>query len=431
MLKRKIAGLLTMTMVLASLAGCGQSSVEQSSSGDTSSSSQGGSEIQLSFPCIWVGNDSKAEVFGQMVTGFNEEYEGKYQINIEEQTDYDAYRDKIRTQISTGDAPDIFTVDSKSDLELYASSGKLMDLTEFLSDEEISSRFSEGEIEKGQIDGVNYAFPYESAVIPIMFNQRLLDQVGVTEVPTSFEDLWDVCEALKAADIIPVCQMTNDNAIFSVYWYSYLLAALGGEDVYANGLDDPAFEQAAELMVKMFDYTSSDAVGADATVANGHFFNERAAIYANGTWILGRIKNEGVEGLYDNITVSPGLSINGENGGAYLRSTQAYFVAGKQDDPDKAEAVQAFFEYITDPDKVAELADSSGALFSIEIDSSKLSDPLQAEIVQQSNDAAFTIDYFSAAMPTTVVNAFPAALESLVLGDITPAEFVEQLKAAE
>lgn len=420
--KRIISASIVLMLFIMSTLGCGQQA-------DQGKNSNGITE--LSFPNIWVGNDSKAEVFGQMIDGFNKEYEGKYKIVVEEQTDYDAYRDKIRTQISTGNPPDIFTFEDRSSLELYASSGKLMDLTEFLNEDEMKARFKDGQIEMGQVDGINYAFPYESAVIPIMFNQKLLESSGVEQIPSSFEELWDACEKLKAKDIIPVCQMTNDNAIFSVYWYSYLLAAVGGENVYEDGLDNPAFEKAAELMVKMFDYTSSDAVGADATVANGHFFNERAAIYSNGTWIFGRIKNEGVDNLYDNIKISPGLSIDGKNGGAYISTTQAYFAAAKQEDANKEEAVKAFFKYITEPSKVTELAESSGALFAINIDASKLSDTLQAEVVKQSNEASFTIGHFNSEMPTTVVNAFPAALESLVLGEVTPQEFVQQLKDAQ
>lgn len=38
------------------------------------------------------------------------------------------------------------------------------------------------------------------------------------------------------------------------------------------------------------------------------------------------------------------------------------------------------------------------------------------------------IGHFQGSVPTAVANEFPAALESLVIGDITPAEFVQHLK---
>jgi len=214
-------------------------------------------------------------------------------------------------------------------------------------------------------------------------------------------------------------------------WYSYAVAACGGADIYEKGLDDPAFVQAAELLQKMFDYTSSDAIGADATVVNGHFFNERAAVYLNGTWILGRIKTEGVEGLYDNLKLSTGLSQDGKNGNASVNAVQAYICAGRQDDPARQEAVMAFLNFITEQARVAELANSSGALFAVDVDSTLITDPLQAEIVKQSSEASFIIKNFSAAVPTAVGNAFPSALEELILGDCTAEEFVETLKNAQ
>lgn len=425
-MKKRIGALaLSMMMGAGMLTGCGGQTTTEDSK-DTA-----GGAVELKFQDIWVGTDSKAEVFNKIIDGFNKEYEGKYKIVVEEQTDYDMYRDKLRTQISTGDAPDIFTVDSYADLALFSESGKLMDMTELLQEEEMSSVFIEGAVDTAKVDGKNYGIPYENAVIPLMYNEKLLKEAGVETVPQSFEELFEACEKLKANGVFPLCQMTADNAWTSMLWYSYALAACGGEDVYEKGLDDPAFVEAAELLKKMYDYTSPDAVGGDATVVNGHFFNERAAVCVNGSWILGRVKTEGVEGLYDNLVLTPGLSYKGENGGGYVNQVQAYFCAGKQSDPQKEEGIKAFFRYICDKEKVTELANSSGALFLINVDSDKLTDPVQAELAKQSEAAAFTVGHFQGSVSTTVKNAFPAALESLVLGDVDAQGFVDMLKAAD
>lgn len=421
-IKKLAAGLLAVMTASVVLSGCAEKKNKETTNGG---------EIQIDFPCIWVGTDSKAEVFGKMVESFNEAYDGKYQINIEEQTDYKLYRDKIRTMISTGEAPDIFTLDTMADLKLFSSSGKLMDMTEFLNSENMSGRFMDGIIDEAAIDGVNYAIPYEIGLIPIMFNERLLEEAGIEEIPQSYEEFWKACEKLKGIGIYPAVQQTKDPSWISMLWYSYALAACGGPDIYEKGLDDPAFVTAAELLKKMFDYTASDALGGDATMANGHFFNERAAIYTNGSWILGRIQKEGVEGLYDHLAVSPGLSYNNKNGGGYVSSVQAYIVAGKQDDENKQAAVEAFFEYITDTERVLELTNSSGSVFSVNIDDNKVTDKVQSEIIKQSKKAQFTVGTFQSEVETAVMTAFPPALEAMVLGDITPEEFVEQLKAAD
>lgn len=435
--RRKLIALISAVVLsIGTLTGCGSnnnaSNETTPAAGDdeTTITKAPAEEVVLTFPCIWVGTDSKAEVFGKMVSDFNTQYEGKYQINIEEQTDYNAYEDKIRTFMSAGEAPDIFTVKNFTDIQMFAKAENLMDLSSFFDDSEISGRFISGVLDDAKIDGKLYSMPYENAVIPFIYNKKLLEAAGVNEIPTSFDELWAACDKLKASGVFPLCEMTADNAWTSMLWYSYAVAACGGADVYEKGLTDPAFVKAAEILRKMFNYTSSDAIGANATVVNGHFFNERAAIYTNGSWILGRIKTEGVEGLYDNLSLSGGLSYEGKNGGAYINAVQAYICAGKQTDPAKEEAVKAFMKFITEKDKVLELANSSGSLFTVAVDSTQITDPLQAEIVKQSSEASFTIGSFSALMPTAVSNTFPSALESLALDEITLEEFVEILKKA-
>jgi len=435
-MKRKVAMLMAVCLVtVGMLSACKKSentadtnSVDKGTEGTSVSA---GEEITLKFPCIWVGSDSKAEIFGKMVSDFNEENKGEIKVVIEDQTDYDAYRDKIRTQLSTGSAPDIFTVESYSDLELFVQSGKLMDMTDFLADSKMTDRFVEGILDKSKVDGINYGFAYENAYIPIMYNMELLEKAGVNEVPATYDEFFDVCEKLKEEDIFPVTQMTKDNAWTSMLWYSYALASCGGPDIYEKGLDDPAFVKAAEIIKEMFAYTSPDAVGADATVVNGHFFNERAAIYTNGTWILGRIQSEGAEGLYDNIQIGPSLASEGNNGGGYLNVVQAYVCASAQEDPAREAAIHKFFEFITEQDKIVELSNSSGSTFAIATEVDEIEDELQAEIITAGADAAYTIGHFQGSVPTSVANAFPAALESLVLGDTDAAGFVDMLKAAE
>ena len=86
-------------------------------------------EIIINFPSIWVGTDSKAAYMSKLIDAFNAENAGSIKVVVEEQTDYQAYRDKIRTTITTGSAPDLCILDTTFDIKAYAESGKFMDLT--------------------------------------------------------------------------------------------------------------------------------------------------------------------------------------------------------------------------------------------------------------------------------------------------------------
>ncbi|MDF2615057.1 MAG: hypothetical protein K0S71_2843 [Clostridia bacterium] len=390
-------------------------------------------EITINFPTIWVGTDSKANVISQLITSFNEENKGSIKVVVEEMPDYQAYREKTKTNVIAGNAPDIFTTDNAGNTEIFYKSGKLMDFTPYL-DDAWKGTFLEGTLDKeGVYEGQHLAIPYEMAVLPVMYNAKLLKQVGYDEFPKTYTEMFEMFDKLKAADLIPATQMTGENAWTSMLWYSQIVTSIGGPDVYSRGLDDPAFVEAAKVMQKMFDYTSSDAVGAGAAVPAGHFLNEKAAVFMNGPWFIGRFKKDGVEGLYDNVQIAPAPYFEGGKGqaGGYIGTVQAYLVAAKQEDKAKEEAVVKFIKYLTDPAHVAQLSKESGALFYVKTGVSDDTERIQKAMIEQSNAAPYVANHFQAAMPQKVVTEFPQALSSLALGESTPEEFVELLKAAE
>ncbi len=389
-------------------------------------------EVTLNFPCIWVGTDSKAAVFGEMVAAFNEEYAGRAKVVIEEQTDYQAYRDKIRTMLSAGQAPDLFSVDGTFKLADLAGSGKLMDFTPYLTDSDWSALYNDGALADATVDGKIIAIPFESAVFGIYYNTELLANAGYTEFPKTYDELFAMADALKAQGVIAFPLMTGENAWSSMLWYSQILLAIGGPDVYKNGLDDPAFVQAAEVIKKMFDYTSSDAVGAGAAVVNGHFLNFEAAVYTNGPWFLPRFAKEGINDLGSKVKFALPPEYVGGKGtyGGLAGTVQAYLCAGAQTDADKAAAVVEFYKFINQPEWLYKLAESSGAMFAVKLDSNPNDIAVKADLLAAANDAPYIVKHFNDSMPTAVGNALPAALDELVLGTVDAQGFVDLLKAA-
>ena len=432
---KKFVAILMVLVLSLSLAACGNDSpAETNEAGKSNASTENAvasdEPIELTFPCIWVGADSKAEQWAQIVSDFNAEYEGQIVIKIDEQTDYTLYEEKIRTLVSAGEAPDLFSFSSYADAMDYQKTGLMMDFSDLMAEEAMAAIFPDGPVNQVTVDGEITSIPFDLAIIPVMSNQKLLNEAGYSEMPESFEELLEASAELDTLGYAGTAQNTLENAWFSMLWYSYALAATGGPDVHQKPFNDEAHVKAAELMLKMYETTTSDAVGADAQTANGHFFNDRAGFYVNGTWILGRIQKEALPDLYDNLNIASGPSYEGQNGGAYVTAVLSYLGAAKQDDPAKEEAVKTFYRYILQPERLLALSNSSGALFVPQVDPEGLTDPLTKSIVAQLNEADFTIEYFQAVIPNKVRTAFPTLLEELVLGYITPEEFAQGLEDA-
>lgn len=418
-LRRVFSVLLVMSMLVTLFAGCGKQNEATTPA----------KEIELKFPSFWVGKDSKATPMTAIINAFNEANKGKIKVTVEEISDYNAYEDKMKTAIATNSVPDLFIFKTGTVAEPYYKSGKLMDLTSYMNSG-WKDKFVNNAISSATYENKVLAVPYEFGVTPVLYNKRLFEQAGITSFPKTYTEFFAACDKLVAKGITPMSQMTGENAWTSMLWYSQLVVAIGGADVYSRGLDDPAFLEAAKVMQKMFQYTTKDAIGAGAAVAAGHFLNERTAMLMNGPWFIGRIKNEGVNKMYEQVSVAPAPLYEGGKGkeGGYIGFVQSNIGAAKQTDKAKEEAVVTFLKYLTDANNIKKLSAESGSMFVIKTDTANNVEKLQGMMIEQVNKAPYVVPHFQLMVKPAVGSEFPQALAGLVGGSKTPEQFIKQLK---
>ena len=392
-------------------------------------------EIIINFPSIWVGTDSKAAYMSKMIEDFNAENAGKIKVVVEEQTDYQAYRDKIRTTITTGNAPDLCVLDTTFDIKAYAESGKFMDLTPYLN-EGWGENFTDGAFDAWSVDGKVSILPFEAAVFPLVYNVEILKAAGWDHFPATYDEFFQMCKDVKAAGFNAMGQMAGDNAWSSMLWYSLIVEAIGGKDVYADGLDNPAFVEAAKVLKEMYNYTFDGAVSATASDVNGHFIARDTAVYLNGPWWIANLYKDdnAVDGvkLADvcDVATNPIYEGGKGDGKGLVTTVQGFLAAAKQDDPAKEAAVVKFLQYISDPERVSEWALSSGAMFFIKYTPSPETSLISQKFTEISNNASYTILHVNGAFPTAFSTEFPAAVSALVLNQIDEEGFVDQLQTA-
>lgn len=392
-------------------------------------------EIIINFPSIWVGTDSKAAYMSKMIEDFNAENAGKIKVVVEEQTDYQAYRDKIRTTITTGNAPDLCVLDTTFDIKAYAESGKFMDLTPYLN-EGWGENFTDGAFDAWSVDGKVSILPFEAAVFPLVYNVEILKAAGWDHFPATYDEFFQMCKDVKAAGFNAMGQMAGDNAWSSMLWYSLIAEAIGGKDVYADGLDNPAFVEAAKVLKEMYNYTFDGAVSATASDVNGHFIARDTAVYLNGPWWIANLYKDdnAVDGvkLADvcDVATNPVYEGGKGDGKGLVTTVQGFLAAAKQDDPAKEAAVVKFLQYISDPERVSEWALSSGAMFFIKYTPSPETSLISQKFTEISNNASYTILHVNGAFPTAFSTEFPAAVSALVLNQIDEEGFVDQLQTA-
>jgi len=391
-------------------------------------------EIVINFPSIWVGTDSKANYMAKMIEDFNAENAGAIKVVVEEQTDYQAYRDKIRTLVTTGDVPDICILDGTYDVEAYTASGKFMDFAPYLADG-WGKDFAEGFADPYTVDGQLCILPFESAIFPLVYNTEILAECGYDSFPTNYADMLEMFKTIKAKGYNAMGQMAGENGWSSMLWYSLIVQAIGGKEAFENGLSDPAFVQAAEILQEMYSYTFDGAISAGAGDVNGHFIDRSTAVYLNGPWWIKNFYKEdnAVDGvlLADVCDVAANPVFDGGKGaGGVVTAIQGALACAKQDDPAKEAAVVKFIKYISDPQRISEWSLDSGAMFFVKYEASPDTTVIAQKFAKIASDAKYTTLHVNGTFPTAFSTEFPAAVSALALGEIDAQGFVDQLQTA-
>ena len=133
MKKRVISTLLCATMLVGMITGCGSNNTE--SAGNTSSNaasteSGDGEKVVLNVINYHVGTDYAADYYSYLFDAFQQTEEGKnVEFKFEEIPTTDAYNQKIKLLISSGDLPDIVFNGGNNITALAAEAGKVTDLT--------------------------------------------------------------------------------------------------------------------------------------------------------------------------------------------------------------------------------------------------------------------------------------------------------------
>jgi len=156
-------------------------------------------------------------------------------------------------------------------------------------------------------------------------NPKVLAQVGVSEVPTTWDEFNRVADKLKAAGITPLAhggQPWQDATVFEV-----VLLGVGGPDFYQKtlvDLDDAALRSAT--MVKVFDqmrklrgYVDPNFPGRDWNLATAMVMNGEAGFQVMGDWAKGEFLAAGkVPGKDFLCAPAPG--------GSYLLNTDSFIM---------------------------------------------------------------------------------------------------------
>ena len=267
--------------------------------------------------------------------------------------------DVLNTRVAAGDPPDIMNLNYFAN---FAADGLLRPAEEIVTPEVLDG-IIQAFRDNSKYDGIEYAVPDLASARLFFYNTDILEGAGV-EPPTTWSEMLEVCEAIKAYDstVIPYGIPLGPEEAQA----EFLMWAGGNGGGVFDGenwiINSPENLETLEFIQQLVDNgctqpsigtTNRSAVGAGAAVLP--LFAQGVVAMANGSVFF----PDQLENLFESDVNygTTGIPANDGKEGVTL-GVQDYFYAFNNEG--NQEAVQKFLSFLYEPDNYAGFLDAAG-----------------------------------------------------------------------
>ena len=261
----------------------------------------------------------------------------------------------LQSRAQLNEMPDMFGCTTGNMFELMFEDGIIMDLTgqEFLNNVEPSS------LEMSTYNGRNWRLPYSLSCYGLYVRTDIFEEQGLA-LPTTWDELMDVCEKLTAAGITPFA--LPDKTM--VYQRMERMMSFMSEDdsefkqVAAGELeakDSTLLQNYANASLQIVNYMTPESLGAEYTESYQQLIAGQAAMTINGGWSLATLKD------YDpdiKVALIPMPNPTGEESKVVVSIDTNFCISSSTKHPEEC---LKFFEYLAQPEVAQVYADKEGS----------------------------------------------------------------------
>lgn len=363
-------------------------------------------------------------------------------VRIELYAPSDAYASKVRAAVQTGTLPDIFGVLGESrDLASFINSGYLANLQEAMNASDHSWRkqffpkaLAASTFEAGnqyQVPPGIYGAPIDVTNIQMLYNKDLFRQAGLDpeRPPRTWNAFIDAWHRLKAAGIPGFASGWGETWMIDCFANNYAFNIMGEQKVLDTfrgrvPYTDPdwirvlgLFEQMREEGLLVSGVVTMINKTAEQTFANG-----KAAFAFNGSWCVNVYKGMNPN-LSFGVLFPPAVSkehpmaIWGGAGSTFMVSAKS---------PNREQAIN-FLKWLTAPEQQIVLSKETLNLPANRASAHQLPAELAAFASQM--DRTTHPSQWPVTEDPTVMEAFDKGIQSILIGEKTPAQVGKEVEA--
>jgi multiple sugar transport system substrate-binding protein len=426
-MKRNMLIVVVILTILATLVACGATEAPQVEP----TKSTGGEQPKEMVTIRWrtrPDNQAEQDVYQAISDDLSKQLEAQ---GIKLQYDpapVTGYLDKLTTEFSAGNAPDIVWIPGAS-LADYATKSVLLDLKP-LADKDSSfstSNYYDAPMKEITQDGHLWGLPRDISTLVIYYNKDLFASKGVDDpADLAKQGKWDWDNFLRVAQ--ELTDPANKIYGFSMtnWWgpWGYFIYAAGGSlftaDRKACALDDPKSQAGLQFLQDIFQtHKVATLPGVEGGVGETEFIGGQAGMIPNGRWMT--------PGMRTNAKFNWGVveMPKGPGGNATWLFWGPYVVSAKTKYPDQAWVV---LKALTSPEVQAKVA-----AMGTNIPSNKAQAAVDAFLNSKPPDdnqpfiagatyAQAEIPLFTANWDAVVNGVYQPAMDNIMSGKMTVAE---------
>ncbi len=256
----------------------------------------------------WVAGTAEAKAQAAVIDAFTADTG----IKVELTDGLEDVDNQVETAVAAGKSPDLVIVNLFDKTLGWLDAGVTVPVDDYLGDWGLDSAIKEGALEQWRVgetaDGDLRGFPFSGFSWPVWYNTELLAKAGVTDIPTTTDELISAAKALRAADIAPVIVGGNDWSGQKLFFQiaQTFSDAENTKDVMQNGgyCDNADFMKGIDLFVKLRDagVFVDNVEGYTADDMNNTYYAQEAAIMPAGSWAFGGAV-DAANGVVENTTL--------------------------------------------------------------------------------------------------------------------------------
>lgn len=285
---RILSVLLVGIMMMGCLTGCGGK--KASNKGGTSAT-----DIEISYWNSGLGT----EWLDAVIAGFKKKYP---EYNVYYNATASATAVVTALGLEDTDTIDLYLATKQYDTKHLEPLNDVLDATADGDSKTIKEKFDADYLSLEEFDGKYYNLTHGGGVISFVYNKKLFEQAGITQVPRTTDEFSLVCGVLADNNIKPLCHFKPSG------YYSWLtetwFSQYNGLDYYRDFYANPTKEK---MMAKDGRYEAIKAYEKFITPENvlqgsnseqhvsvqTKFLEEKCAIMLNGSWLSNEMQNSG------------------------------------------------------------------------------------------------------------------------------------------